>query len=196
VVEFLRIHRSTSRFSQTTRVSAAPISMSCNVSCTPKPTFPVSWLISSKKRLIRRFSWTNLTFERVSLASSIAWLNPLSPPEQNATPHADSIMQSLCQGHAHDSGPGGWEGWSAAPLVRVKCADERCERGECFTCRRVRGLKTTWSLTTQQHRAIESTAVLLSLTSRLKTKASRQGPGSATLLSAIALLLAIATSKT
>ena len=47
---------------------------------TPNTILPVSWLISSKKRLISFFSCTNLTLASVSPASSIAWLKPFSPP--------------------------------------------------------------------------------------------------------------------
>jgi hypothetical protein len=61
-------------------VSTAPISRHASVSLTLNTNLPVSWLISSKKRLIRRFSCTNLTLDSMSADSSIAWLNPFSPP--------------------------------------------------------------------------------------------------------------------
>jgi hypothetical protein len=31
------------------------------------------------------FSWMNLTFDKASAASSIAWLNPFSPPYDTST---------------------------------------------------------------------------------------------------------------
>uniref|UniRef100_A0A2P2L101 Uncharacterized protein n=1 Tax=Rhizophora mucronata TaxID=61149 RepID=A0A2P2L101_RHIMU len=80
VALFFSTHRLMSRFSHTIRVSTAPASRACNVSSTPKTYLPVSWLISSKYFPIKRFSWINFTFDRISADSSMAWLKPFSPP--------------------------------------------------------------------------------------------------------------------
>lgn len=48
VVLFFRTYRTMSRFSQTIRISTAPISSAFSVSCTPKQYFPESCEISSK----------------------------------------------------------------------------------------------------------------------------------------------------
>ena len=110
----------TSRFSQTMRVSTAPISRHCSVSATPNTYFPVSWLISSKNLRaaggcqvtrapqwspdagkqhcgwahfeMRRFSCTNFTFARVSALSSMAWLKPFSPPAW--APHSEPVSRA------------------------------------------------------------------------------------------------------
>ena len=51
----------------------------------PKQNFPVSCEISSKYLEISFFSCTNFTFVSVSEESSIAWLNPFSPPYETST---------------------------------------------------------------------------------------------------------------
>ena len=82
VVWFLRTNLWMSMFSQTMRMSTAPISSALKVSSTPKQYFPVSWLISSKYRPAH----TNKTKLHVRLCLLVSWRMTIHVPNAKPRP--------------------------------------------------------------------------------------------------------------